>query len=382
MSDDVPAVRRLVGLTAPGVVVADEGGRRGKLSGVFDALERRYEIAAILAPRGPRSRYAAALVSRLGWGENRAERFRRWTAESGRLLDAFAEPYDLIVQLGTLLAPGPNFAERRYVVYTDNTLALTLRHYPRWWPSNGPANVESLEYERLVSTSAALVLTFSEWARSSMIDDYGCLPDRVVAVGGGGRAAPPRTAGWDSAVALFVGNDFDRKGGHILLAAWPKVRARVPQAQLWIVGPRLKRVSADGVQWLGRVEPQKLHSLRERASVFVLPSLFEPWGHVFNEAMSAGLACIGTKVCAMPEIIEDQVTGLLVEPGSEDELADALIRLLADPALAERMGRAASTDYQSRGTWDHVAERIERAISSHAATWPDDSAAPSVRISS
>jgi starch synthase len=231
-----------------------------------------------------------------------------------------------------------------------------------------------------VSTSAILVMTFSEWARKSMIDDYGCLPERVIAVGGGSGVALARRANWDSAVALFVGNDFERKGGHVLLAAWPRVRARVPRAELWIVGPRRKRATVRGVRWMGRVDPIELASMRERAAVFVLPSIFEPWGFVFNEAMAAGLACIGTRACAMPEIIRHEDTGLLVEPGDEDELADALIRLLRDPALAERMGRAALAEYAERGTWDHVAERIMRAISSRAGT-SHESSAPGVSFS-
>ena len=291
---------------------------------------------------------------------------------AGTSSDAFGKPYDLIFQLGTLLAPGPDFASRRYVIYTDNTLALTLRHYPQWWPSDGRAYAEALEYERRVSASAFLVLTLSEWARMSMIDVYGCLPERVVAVGGGSDAAPTRRASRGSPVALFVGNDFERKGGLVLLAAWPKVRARVPQAELWIVGPRRKRARVLGVRWLGRVEATRLASLRERAALFVLPSLFEPWGFVFNEAMSASLPCIGTTACAMPEIIRHEETGLLVEPGDEDELADALVRLLRDHTLAERMGRAALADYINRGTWDHVAERIERAISTRTGIAPED----------
>jgi glycosyltransferase involved in cell wall biosynthesis len=381
MIDDARELKRLVGLTPPGVVVTDEHGkRRGKLSGVLDALERRYEIAAILAPRRPRSRYVAALAERFEWGENRAERFRRWTAESGRLLDEFEQPYDLIFQLGMLLAPGPDYHRRKYVVYADNTLALTLKHYPQWWPSDGPANVESLEYERQTSTSAALVLTFSEWARESMIDDYGCLPDRVVVVGGASASAPPRNAGWDSPVALFVGNDFERKGGRVLLSAWPKVRKRVPDAELWVVGPRRKRATVDGVRWLGRVRPNEVAPLRERASVFVLPSLFDPCPHVFYEAMSAALPSIGTTVCAIPEIVTHEETGLLVGPGNEDELTDALVRLFQDHALAERMGRAAAADYGDRGSWDHVAARIEAAIA-RGADSPEGSAPTPQRAS-
>jgi glycosyltransferase involved in cell wall biosynthesis len=96
--------------------------------------------------------------------------------------------------------------------------------------------------------------------------------------------------------------------------------------------------------------------------VFALPSRCEPFGLVFLEAMVFGLPCIGTRRDAMPEIIEDGITGYLVETGDEATLADRLVHLLQDRNLAKRMGEAGHARVMSRFQWSHVAERMDRRL--------------------
>ena len=84
----------------------------------------------------------------------------------------------------------------------------------------------------------------------------------------------------------------------------------------------------------------------------------DAWGHVFIEAMGYGLPCIGTAICAMPEIIDDGVTGRLVARGEPEPLASAMIELLSDPEKSERMGRAAHARVLEQLTWSHVADRF------------------------
>ena len=121
-----------------------------------------------------------------------------------------------------------------------------------------------------------------------------------------------------------------------------------------------------GVRWLGYVSGREaLADLYRRASVFVLPSIFDPYPNVLREAMGHGLPCVGSDSGGIPEIIVEGETGLLAPVGEPEPLARALVDLLGDPQAAERMGRAGHAAVTSSQTWDHVAARmapyIERA---------------------
>lgn len=277
--------------------------------------------------------------------------------------------FDLIFQAQTVFAPGDLRAGRPFVIYTDNIMSLTERFYPSWAPLSGAGFRRWRELEAGVCRAAAHVFPWSDFVRDAMIADYGLDPSRVSSVGAGANLLLPslESRRWDSAQALFVGRDFARKGGRELLAAWPRVRARLPHASLTVVGPPVPPSGADltGVNWLGPVESRaELTRLYEGASVFVMPSLFEPWGHVFQEAMGCGLPCIGAAHCAMPEIIAEQQTGLLVAPGEVEPLAEALKRLLGDPSLAEEYGRRAHASMLSGNRWSDVSERIAPGLQS------------------
>jgi glycosyltransferase involved in cell wall biosynthesis len=94
----------------------------------------------------------------------------------------------------------------------------------------------------------------------------------------------------------------------------------------------------------------------------VLPSTFDPCPNVFREAMGYGLPCVGTDCCAIPEIVEDGKSGRIVPIGDAQTLAGALIELLADPAKAEAMGRAAHAEVLATGRWSHVVDRLAERL--------------------
>jgi len=277
--------------------------------------------------------------------------------------------FDLIVQSQTIFAPGHLEARRPFVVYTDNIMSLTERFYPAWASLSAAESRHWQELEARICRAAAYVLAWSDYLRDALIADYGCEPSRVLRVGAGANIVLPslESRRWDSATAIFVGTNFTIKGGRVLLDAWPRVRERLPRARLIVVGPQRPPTGVDltGVDWRGHVASRaELASLYETASVFVMPSLYEAWGHVFLEAMGCGLPCIGTTRCAMPEIIMDGQTGLLVPPGEVEPLADALVRLLDDPPLAEAWGRRAHASVISQHRWSDVADRISPALAS------------------
>jgi starch synthase len=356
-----------VGVSIPDVADWSEPLPAGKWSQFFSALAQQMSLVDIVRPQlAPREEY----LNRV-----RSIRLNRWRSRGGfnphrvAMLNAVLErellrrsgSYDLIVQLQTLCSPRSRLVTAPYVIYTDNTMALTQRFFPPFAPLPNRIIREWLAFESQVCRQAEAVFTFSEFARDSVINDYSCSPDRVVAVGAGANQLVSSVTEKDYSRprALFVGRPFEPKGGRILLEAWQLVSARIPDAELVIVGPKRNPVPRPrrGITWLGRLNRAELAAQYRSASVFVLPSMFDAWGHVFVEAMGHGLPCVGSDCCAMPEIIEHGVSGLLVPRGEPEPLADALMELLTDRSKAARMGQAGHARVLETLTWTHVARR-------------------------
>jgi glycosyltransferase involved in cell wall biosynthesis len=361
---------RVLGVSLPDVSDWREPLPQGQWSQFYSQLAQRVELIDVIRPQISQAErylnFARTFHPRKSrWkataGFNRSLTMKR-TAAAERGLSRYEGSYDLIMQLQTLCAPSFDRAGIPYAIYTDNTMALTQRIYPAWSPLSANASAWWMQYEAEVCRSAAAVFTYSEFARRSVIDDYGCSPDSVVAVGAGANQLLNSLGEKDYSAprALFVGVGFTVKGGHVLLEAWPIVRERVPDAELIIAGPTQEpktRLPA-GVSWMGWVDRARLASLYQSASVFVLPSLFEAWGHVLLEAMGHGLPCIGTSCCAMSEIIDEGVTGRLVPRYEPEPLAEALIELLTDPVKTAAMGQAAYASVLRGNRWSDVLDRV------------------------
>jgi len=290
--------------------------------------------------------------------------FRRRTELAEEQLERRDGLYDLILQTQTLFAPGNDAARRPYVIYADNTYSLTRKLFPAWAPLSTTADREWLELERKTFREARAVFGKTRWVCRAVVQDYGCDPATVFPIGGGTNsiAATLADKSYARRTALFVGNKYELKGVPTLLEAWSKVRDRLPEALLWIVGvdpPRGVRRELPSVQWLGYVTDRtELDSLYRDASVFVLPTQFEAWGNAVAEAMGYGLPCITTDVGGLPEVVDDGRTGVLVPPRDPDALAAGLIALLSDPARAEELGRAGYEKARTQMTWKAVADRM------------------------
>ena len=234
--------------------------------------------------------------------------------------------------------------------------------------------------EQTVYDSAAAIMTLSHMVGRSFAQDFGVREEKIHTIHAGPnlaaevdpdaleRARAERTG--HRPTVLFVGRQFERKGGDLLLRSFRIVREAVPDAQLIIVGPEgVAGVgSADGVVCLGFLDPddpvdrERLRSAYVEADVFCLPTRFEPFGIVFLEAMFHGLPCIGPDAWAIPEIIEDGETGFLSPSGDEAALAEKMVRLLRDPELARRMGGAGSRRARGYFTWPATIERMNAVL--------------------
>jgi glycosyltransferase involved in cell wall biosynthesis len=368
---------RILGLTMDRVGNF-RSGVSAKNAGLYGALDRRFGVVDVIRPSLPRPAYYYNKLRHIHpdrdyWrirASLNAWAFKQRTTMAERHLQRWDGQYDLIMQLHTLLSPGDLSKRRPFVLHTDNTYRLCERHYADWSPMRGRQRDEWISMERATYQQAAFLFPRSEWLRRSMIEDYGCDPERVIRVGGGANHVRSSLEGkrYDQPIALFVGYELKRKGGYVLLQAWERVQRILPEAQLWFVGPKPPRGShPEGVRWLGRIDDRAtLHKLYSQASVFTLPALFEPWGHVLMEAMGEGLPCIVSDRCAMPEIVQHGRTGLVVPAAEPEPLADALIQLLGDLEQTSRLGRQAHASVLRGHTWDDVIARmapyIEQAV--------------------
>jgi glycosyltransferase involved in cell wall biosynthesis len=338
-------------------------------SGLYRALDERVELAGTFTPRLPAWRLRG--IQALSFAPQR-DRWRRRAALSPRAFRASSAlveeelrrregTFDVVLQLYGLFAPGRPEGGRRYAMYLDATIALTHREFPPAAPISDRAYEQWFELERKTYMHAARLFPMSAWAGRSLVEDYGVDPARVIVAGAGSNAVadelPARR--WDEQVALFVGLDWERKGGSDLLGAWRSVRRALPQAELWIVGtPRAYAPEEPGVKWFGRLPHAEVSELYRRASVFVLPALFDPFPHVLREALGVGLPCISTATGGTAEIVSEGVDSLIVAPRDPEALAAALIELLGDPERAEAMGRAGHARICAEATWSRVADTI------------------------
>lgn len=269
----------------------------------------------------------------------------------------------------------PLIIENKNVVtcaFQDGNLIRRLNN-PFGHPRISPRLIDkAMQREIRIFRRLDYIFTFSEWLRQSFINDYNIDSDRIYVVGAGANIPIPEInekQKFDGRTILFIGIDFERKGGKILLEAFRKVKAELSDARLIIIGPNLKDLP-DGVECLGYISkntPEGLKRLKQAysdASVFTMPSLYEPFGVVFLEAMAYGLPCIGADNCAMPEIIDHGKTGFLVQPGDSENLADRIVELLKDFRLAKKMGDNGLKKVINNFTWAHVANRVVDTLQS------------------
>ena len=157
-----------------------------------------------------------------------------------------------------------------------------------------------------------------------------------------------------------------KKGHQILLKAIPTVLARFPDAHFVFAGDGPQRANIEKAITEMGLRPQvSLLGLRpdvqvvlRALDVFVLPTFEEALGTSFVEAMAMRVPVIGSRVGGVPEVVRDQVTGLLVNPQDAADLAHAILALLSDPARARAMGQVGRKLVEQEFTNDIMCDRM------------------------
>jgi glycosyltransferase involved in cell wall biosynthesis len=179
--------------------------------------------------------------------------------------------------------------------------------------------------------------------------------------------AGPRAPLPERPSVVYVGVLERIKAFDTLAAAWPLVAERVPGASLRIVGdgtlaPLASSMLGD-VEWDRVLPPEGVAAAIDASWLLVLPSRSEGLGRVLLEAAARGRALVGARTGGIPDVVQPEENGLLVEPGDVHGLAHALVRILSDRAEAERLGTGAlRTGAEWRATPEEYAARVAALV--------------------
>lgn len=275
-------------------------------------------------------------------------------------------------------------------IYQDLSVAAIL-----WLRKQDPEGYRYCEYDqvplKLLERRAdaqlqnyrksAAVFTMSKWLREFLIRECGLPEEKVYAVGGGINvdAAKIRPGEKQGRRILFVGRNFIRKGGPLVVQAYQILRKKyLPEAELYLVGASREVIcealrekgclpgpeDLRGIFLPGDLGAEELTEYYNRCDVFCMPSYFEAYGLVFAEALVYGLPCIGRDKFAMREFIEDGCTGRLFSGENAEELAGQLWELLTQPHYREEVERRREK-YLAEYSWDRVAGQICNVMEKH-----------------
>lgn len=337
---------------------------RSELAGLATVVDLGVEL-----PGATRTalRALGARRSSTGWTTTwRHGRVTRLLVESAMNRAAERLVPDVVVEiqdLGVTRAPSMVVQDLSYALLLDQFGPQGVPHFR----ALGRKRIDSLRRaQERVYAHAAMLLPMSQWLARSLVAS-GVPGDRVRVINPGANAVvpvgtpvPPRRTAARRRL-LFVGRDFDTKGGSLVVAAFRRLRTELGSGiTLTVAGPTswpLRGEIPPGVEFLGPVSRERVAELMDSHDLFVMPSEMEGFGIAFVEALTRGLPCIGRDACAMPEIIDTTSGGRLLRRNDPDELAALVVEALDDDELYAACATQADAR-RSHFTWRRAAREV------------------------
>lgn len=233
----------------------------------------------------------------------------------------------------------------------------------------GTVEFYPLIMQKFVTKRLDMIITGSVAGKKELVKAFGVKNDRVrVAMNGIDTElfTNPGSIKRDPDMLLFVGNaQGPQKGFKYLLEAMKLMPEKI---KLTTVDDGSREYASglvrdmgleNRVKFTGRIDDNELVELYSRTALTVVPSIYEGFGLPAAEANSCRGAVVGTSAGALPEVIEDGVTGILVKPRSAKALKDGITKLLGEPDTCEEMGRKGRERMLQLFTWKAIAEKTE-----------------------
>jgi glycosyltransferase involved in cell wall biosynthesis len=351
------------------------------------ALRARDDVdVVIVPPPAPRLHWLGRFVSfasKRAPGEHKimweTERLivRRMTAA---MLASVANEADLdaVICLGWMPLVPPN-ANQRVWCFNDSTYAQRVDASPHWSHLGRHTRRALVKNEQAMLRSVYELIMASRWAGDDAVQRYGVDPSHVHIVPFGANLATvpklDRTPPSPNQVRLMAcGVEWERKGMDIAVKTADTLRSRGVEATLDVVGVQppdetWHRPYVTYHGFLAKSEPAqlaRLHELYRATDVFLFPTRDEPFGIVPVEAAVFSVPSVVPRRNALPEIVEDGVTGLLVPAdGNEEAYADKVVELCASPDRYRAMSQAARAAFEQRLNWDHSAGLLVELLRNH-----------------
>lgn len=266
--------------------------------------------------------------------------------------------------------------ETPFFLVQDLSFDVLLRHHA----DNGVPGFPGLDLDLLKSRRdrqrriyerAAGIFARTRWFARTLVEWSGVPEHKIRVMYPGSNAPPPDPAALEARLMrrrrrlLFVGKDFERKGGDLVVAALARLRRDFdPETALTVAGPREWPMPGGvpaGVTFLGPVSLAEVGRLLDAHDLFVLPSRFEAFGIAFADAVSHGLPCVARDAFAMPEVVVPGQTGELVTDDDPDALAEVVARALDDDALFANC-RARQPEMAAQFSWTRAAGDLVAGI--------------------
>jgi glycosyltransferase involved in cell wall biosynthesis len=352
------------------------GGVGGTTLALMPRFKAQFDVVEVPKPRMPALlqwgfRALSVRLPRHDWYrewryhvEKTPFAFRAHTRSSARAMRALEGRYDAIFQAGATFAAGVPVTKPLFIM-ADSCRSISSRN-PYDEVSHFRSERQRREWLRLegeVYRGATRIFAGNSLVRRALIEDYGVDPGRAVITGFGPGVGfgEPFEKSFDGRTILYIGKgDFVKKGGTALLSAFELVRREVPEAVLHVVGQD-RLPSVQGVVNHGFLRDRdKLRELMRAAHVFSLPSLIDRNPLSVIEAMSASTPCVVSDYGAIPEILGEG--GLVTPCNDAPAIASALVRLLRDPELSRRLGRAGRARFEQCYHLDVIWGKIQREI--------------------
>jgi len=251
-----------------------------------------------------------------------------------------------------------------HYIYTDHTF-LVNETYPYYNKDKRFYNNKWLNLEKSIYKNATINFSMSTHVTKSIIKNYECLESKVKCVYAGSNIESKNivlsTDRYKSKNILFVGVEWERKGGPILEKAFKNVLKKHPDATLTIVGCS-PNISLHNCNIIGKVQKEQVGKYYNEAAIFCLPTNLEPFGIVFLEAMNYKLPIVATNIGAIPDFIEESKNGYMVNTGNIDELSNKLIDLLNSHSKCKTFGEYGYNNILCKYNWKNVGQSMKNEI--------------------